>query len=94
MIFRRQAAVVGALLGSALFLTGCSSLPASGPGTYAISGGATVVGASEDGTVGLNYVLLDVSKQSLPLISEDSNGDDPRVADEARRIGARGARIR
>lgn len=73
MIFRRQAAVVGALLGSALFLTGCSSLPASGPGTYAISGGATVVGASEDGTVGLNYVLLDVSKQSLPLISEDSN---------------------
>jgi polysaccharide export outer membrane protein len=57
---------------TALSVTGCSTLPASGPSDSAIESGAAASAKPENGIVGFNYALVDVSKGILSHVSVDS----------------------
>lgn len=56
-------------IAAAIGLTGCSTLPRSGPEHGDVDKGAAVKVTSEGGAVGIDYVLVDVTKDILPYLT-------------------------
>ncbi|MFN3548835.1 MAG: polysaccharide biosynthesis/export family protein [Mesorhizobium sp.] len=53
-----------------ILLSGCTSLPRSGPDRHAIEAGASVTVASESRKVGIDYALVDINDHVLAYASE------------------------
>ena len=67
-ISKARAAVISA----SLMLTGCTALPSSGPAPRAIASEAAVTMSTESNKVGINYVLLDLSKSVLGYFKSEA----------------------
>lgn len=67
-ISKARAAVISA----SLVLTGCTALPSSGPAPRAIASEAAVTMSTESNKVGINYVLLDLSKSVLGYFKSEA----------------------
>ena len=73
MFVRLHVKLVSTVAAMAVGLAGCAALPASGPSTSAIEGGAQTVAPSTEETAGYQYALVDVSKGILSYVSDDSS---------------------
>ncbi len=61
-------------------MSGCSTLPRSGPAHGDVDKGAAVKVTSKDGSVGIDYVLVDVNKSILPYLTSYQDSSLRRVS--------------
>ncbi len=59
----------------AVLLSGCAMLPGSGPREPNIHANATASLKNSDATLGYEYVVVDVTRNILPLVSRDSDSE-------------------
>jgi polysaccharide export outer membrane protein len=69
-IFTKVAMTAALVVG----LSGCAMLPGSGPREQSIHANAAAASKNEEATLGYDYVVVDVTRSTLPFMSQDAQG--------------------
>ena len=56
-------------------LSGCAMLPGSGPREQSIHANASAASKNESATLGYDYVVVDVTRATLPFMTQDPEGE-------------------
>ena len=67
-----KAAMIATLIAT---LSGCAMLPGSGPREQNIHANAAAAAKNEEATLGYDYVVVDVTRKTLPFLSQDPQGE-------------------